>query len=623
MLLLAGCATEGTAAPAPQAGAALQGRVHGGQSPIAGAQIYLLAAGTSGYGGASTSLINRGSSGTTAIGQYVVTDAQGMFTITGDYTCTPNSQVYILALGGNPGLGEGQTNPVLALMAVLGNCPSGGSFLSSIPFISINEVTTVAGVYALAGFMTDATHVASSGTALALTDIANAFATAGNLVNVGTGSAYSVTPSTTTGVVPQAEINTLGDILQACVNSSGDTTTTTAACYQLFAATNNGTAPANTVEAALHIAHAPGSNVNALYMLLTSIGAAFSPALSAAPNDWTIGITYSSPSFGLSPVSTAVDGTGNVWTVQQDTNSVTKLSSFGVMAAGSPFTGFSLPTQVALDSLGNAWVTNAASSGQLLTNLGITKIAAADSSETNYTTGGIMRPAGVAIDAANNVWTANQVLAGGNVSRITNAGAAFTTNVGPFGGTEEQAVQSIAIDGSGNAWTTTAYNALNRMNATTGNLSYSNTYSALTLGALAIDSSSTVWIADPVNGVNGLNGATGSFLAGSPFSGGGIRNVSSIALDGANQVWTASYTALSTGCTGQVSGITKTGVAVTPSSGYTTPTLSTETNGCVYSLAIDGSGNIWYAGPGTITEFVGVAVPVHTPIIPTALAVKP
>ncbi len=55
------------------------------------------------------------------------------------------------------------------------------------PYMVVNEVSTVAAAYAMAGFATDATHVGSSGTALALTGIANAFANAANLETTGDG----------------------------------------------------------------------------------------------------------------------------------------------------------------------------------------------------------------------------------------------------------------------------------------------------------------------------------------------------------------------------------------------------------------------------------------------------
>jgi hypothetical protein len=596
------------------------GMVYEGANPVSGAQVYLLAAGNSGYGSASTSLITKGSSGSSSIGQYVLTDSTGAFGMVGDYTCTAGTQVYVLSVGGNPGVG--QSNAALELMTALGTCPASGNFTFSLTSVTVNETTTVAAVYALSGYMTDATHVSSSSTALSKTGMANAFITAGNLVNISTGVPNSVSPSTSTGAVPQAEIDTLANILASCGSTAGSVVASPATpCYNLFNATNTGTMPTNTLQAALNIAHAPSNNVSTLYQLATA--PVFTPTLNTAPNDWTVGITYSSYNFGLAPVSIAIDGSGNVWSVAQDLNTVNELNNQGAPTANSPYSGLSLPTQVAVDTLGNAWVTNSVAYGPTYVNLGVAEIPASGSAVNNYTTGGINLPLSLALDASNNVWVANQSVSGGNVSRITNAGAAFTSNVGPFGGSEEDGVESIAIDPSGNAWTTTFYNTLNRLNGTTGNLSYSNTFSTYTLGQIAIDSSDTVWIADPVDGIIALTGTTGSLVTGAPFTGGGMQNVNSIALDGAGNVWAASYQAISIGCTGYVSGLTKTGTAITSSTGYTTSVLNTETGGCVYSLAVDGSGNIWVGGPQTITEFVGAAVPVQTPITPTALAVRP
>src|ERR1700678_3172132 len=149
--ILNGCALQQSAAPIPQSGIKLTGSVHGGQQPVVGAHVYLFAANTTGYGGpgiaasganASLSLLNATTTGLAdSIGAYVTTDAHGSFTITGDYSCTPNAQVYLYALGGNPGAG---VNSAAGLLAALGNCPSSGSFLASIPLIQVNEVTTIA-----------------------------------------------------------------------------------------------------------------------------------------------------------------------------------------------------------------------------------------------------------------------------------------------------------------------------------------------------------------------------------------------------------------------------------------------------------------------------------------------
>ena len=150
-LVLSGCSLSSTAHPAPDAGLAIQGRVQGGQQPITGAHVYLFAANTTGYAGpgitASTtnkslSLLTTGS--TDSVGTYVTTDPNGNFTITGDYSCTPNTQVYIYALGGNPGLTAGTNNTASGLLAALGNCPSAGNFLSTTPYVFVDEVSTIA-----------------------------------------------------------------------------------------------------------------------------------------------------------------------------------------------------------------------------------------------------------------------------------------------------------------------------------------------------------------------------------------------------------------------------------------------------------------------------------------------
>lgn len=208
--LLTGCALQQTASSKPEPAVKLTGSVHGGQQPIVGAHVYLFAANTTGYGQPSVSLLNAASTGTSdPLGAYVVTDSNGAFTITSDYSCTPNTQVYLYALGGNPGAG---TNSAAGLLAALGNCPSSGSFLASFPLIQVNEVTTIAAAYAMAGFATDATHVSSPNTPLAQTGIANAFANAANLADITTGNALTITPAGN-GTVPQQTINTLANIL--------------------------------------------------------------------------------------------------------------------------------------------------------------------------------------------------------------------------------------------------------------------------------------------------------------------------------------------------------------------------------------------------------------------------
>ena len=280
-LYLSGCSGASFTATSPgldqTQNPALNGGVRGGQQPIVGAQVYLYAADATGYGKPSDSLLK--SPG------YVTTDGNGFFTITGDYTCpSASSQVYLYAVGGNPGAG---INSAAGLLAGLGSCGS----LTSSTFIYMNEISTVVTAYALAGFATDATHVSSSGSALALTGVANAFATIPNMETLSTGVALAKTPSGF-GVVPRAEINTLANILAACINSTGPGST---ACSTLLSdATSGTTTPTDTATAAINIAHNPAAHVAALYGLQTP-NSPFQGTLSSAPSDFSMEISFPGP----------------------------------------------------------------------------------------------------------------------------------------------------------------------------------------------------------------------------------------------------------------------------------------------------------------------------------------
>ena len=87
---LTGCTLATTAGPSPLAGTAIAGVVHGGQAPISGARIYLLAANPAGYGSPSLSLLPSALTGNAVdtIGAYGTTNTTGGFSVSGDYSCT-------------------------------------------------------------------------------------------------------------------------------------------------------------------------------------------------------------------------------------------------------------------------------------------------------------------------------------------------------------------------------------------------------------------------------------------------------------------------------------------------------------------------------------------------------
>jgi hypothetical protein len=250
-----GCAT-GVPSTETSSTPRLRGMVHGGSQPISGAAIQLYAAGTTGYGTGATALLNTP----------VTTDANGTFSITGDYTCpSSTSQLYLVATGGNPGLASGTNNAAIVLMTALGPCALYGSQYTLNPnsFIFINEATTVASVYALAPFMTPGTTQVGASSTNSL-GLANAFLTVPNLVNTSTGTPLATTPAGN-GTVPQAELNTLADLLSSCVNTNG--VSTTCAALQAASTPSGGTAPTNILQGIYNIATNPASQVSTLYAL--------------------------------------------------------------------------------------------------------------------------------------------------------------------------------------------------------------------------------------------------------------------------------------------------------------------------------------------------------------------
>ena len=140
----------------------------------------------------------------------------------------------------------------------------------------------------MAGYATDATHVSSNNTTLAKQGIANAFANAGNLATVATGMANTAVPNNANSTVPQTTINTLANILAACVNSATGSTNCTTLFTNAESAGSSGTAPTDTATAAINIAHNPGNAIAALYGLQPGTGAPYPTDLSSQPHDFTV-----------------------------------------------------------------------------------------------------------------------------------------------------------------------------------------------------------------------------------------------------------------------------------------------------------------------------------------------
>jgi len=483
-------------------GPVLSGIVQAGSLPVSGATIELFSAGNTGYASAASPLVISGN------GDTVTTAAGGSFAIPAGYTCPSlNSLLYLVALGGRPGGPNVPTNPQLGLMTALGPC---GNLSSSVPLV-VNEVTTVASVFALAPFIgADYAHIGSSSSnydngpnlsnaANNNNGLANAFATVNNLADITFGRALAATPAGN-GTVPQAEINTLADAIDTCAASAGGAPGDGSPCDAFFEASNvnpvgggvstSEIAPTSILQAIIEVAQVPSTNrvvVNSsnasglpLYALAAkpSFNPPFTPILAGAPFDWSIALTYTGGGLegqgAARPASSALalDAAGNLWISNRNISSVTELSNTG--AALSPFAtgtttstgggfkggGLLSPRKIAIDPFGDAWALNSNSS---LSELGFN--GAPLSPASGFSGGGNSSDvgAGIAIDGNGNVWVADSGTpgdvaeyagySGGTVSGapVVTGSALSPSGAGYVGGINSPN-GAIAADGSDNIW---------------------------------------------------------------------------------------------------------------------------------------------------------------------------
>lgn len=622
-LLLSGCGVTGGFPGATSDGATLviAGNVHGGQQPVTGGHVHVMQAASSAYGAASAALMT--ANGTTilsdSIGPYVATDSGGNFSITGDYTCTAGAQVYLLATQGNPGMTAGTNNMGIGIMAGLGACPGSHTLAGTVPFVIMNEVTTVATAYALAGFFTDSTHLSTDGSAGATIGINNAAANIAQISGISGGVALATTPNGQ-GTVPQAKLNLLGNILASCINSNGST------CSSLFSLTPNSSSvvPSETATAAINIAHNPGANVSALYNLVNATGP-FQPTPSSMPGDYSITIHYtpSTPIFATSG-SIAIDASGDVWGPGAGATSAIELSPLGALTQTITYsTGYSgNPLNVAVSPAGTIWVANQ-------------QLAYAQPTDTYFTpandygAGAVWayKEIAVAFDTSNNAWVVNAYPASfGEVTSSGTAVAASDSGYAPpgFAGSSNYDVNAVAVDSANHVWGLCQHcnggivaaeitSNGTAISGTNGDTASSFEYPS----GVAIDAGNNAWFSDSGTGQLTKYSSSSVLLSGSGYPGSNVGLLNGLAVDGASNVWVV---AGSSG-NGSILSFNNSGTETSPTYGYVAPNTSTYYG---ESIALDGSGNVWELDyEGGLHEVIGIAVPVVTPITPSALGVRP
>jgi len=248
----------------------VNGSVQGGQHTISGSSIQIYSAGTSGNSSPAKALLN----------EPVRSDKNGVFSFTA--VCpSPSAQLYVVAREGNPGPNSGNNNPAIALMALVGTCTDTVSSST----VTVNEVTTIGSIWPLAPYMSSPTLLGSSaGDA--------SFSSAVTLARQLADMAHGVSPGKGVPdgyVVQTAKLDSLADVLNACVNSYGGTAGDGSSCGLLFSlgSLRGSTPPTDTINAALAIAQAPDEDATNVFSLIPQ-QAAFRPTILSAPPDWRL-----------------------------------------------------------------------------------------------------------------------------------------------------------------------------------------------------------------------------------------------------------------------------------------------------------------------------------------------
>lgn len=781
-LALTGCAMNSYVgavdATTPSTMGAIQGSNYGGHAPIVGSHVYLLQAGTGGYGGYATSLLgnNGNTTGLTAnvndpkiptssTWYYTTTDNTGSFNLSGYYTCTPGLPVYIYAWGGYPAIapqssitgysGNGTTvtlygynlvyvgeqvtftgmpvgaallnvgtytvtsvpssgvasftvtaavagsatnlsgayvqpvqtnNPNIVNMAVLGNCPTSGSAnFSSLPYVYLNEVSTVAAAYSMSGFFTDSSTALTSSDAVHLsipaenglgspawTGIENAANNAAQLYdtsgavqgNSGDGESHIANSATLSGgVVPQALVNTLADVLASCVDSNSTSGSTSTACTNLFSKVSSkvvaggvpattaqgGVAPVDTATAAIDMAHNPG-NSNASTILGLATGAVpYTPTVtSTGSKDLVIAINFPVPAAEQSGTyndggttvalgSSAVDAQGNIWVGSYQYN-VTQSNGnqSGYLMEYDPLgnqklalqLGFT-PEMVALDLQGNIWVANNALNGG---TTGIYKYAPSTGVLTSYSPN-VTNPESVSVDGLDDIFETSYTSGTAvELNQLGNTACTYTSNYN---------VWSTAVDTSNNFWMGNyggpvqvfAPYTFTRGGGVQCNLTpiYSSRNNVAQPQIIAFDQSGQAWVTQrsfaTTNNVSKINRTANTQTN---YSGGNMYGATAEAVDGNGNVLVGNWVYNGTRATFTI--LNNAGTVLTTATGLTGNytvnggSAVTATEG-FWIYGLDASGNLWSNGNNYLHEYIGVAAPVKTPLVQAvadgALAEKP
>jgi streptogramin lyase len=410
------------------------------------------------------------------------------------------------------------------------------------------------------------------------------------------------------------KVNALANVLNSCVAAVG----ASSACSTLFSATaGNSSVPLNTLDAAFRLARNPGVNIATLYSLSASSNV-YSPTLGAAPSDWTVSINFGGGGMNQ-PTGIGVDSQGNVW-VASYWSVASKFTPTGspVFASGITGNGLKSSSGLAIDSQNNVWIPNQETPTGANTKVAgsVTVLNSSGqplSGANGYIAGGIAAPIAVAIDPNGNVWVVNYTYP--QVTLLSSSGAPLSGTNGYTAPSLAFAV-SVVVDANHNGWIGNfSDSTVTRFSSDGSPLAVSCCSGAQ---ALAIDQRGYIW-ASNYYGASVSQFSTSGTVVSPGYNIGAISGPQGIAVDGAGTVWAASVLNASVA---QLAGSNSNapGSLLSPTQGWRAD------DGLLrpYAVAIDASGNLWitnssqdtkYANSNSITELIGMASPVKTPVI--------
>ncbi|HTT76440.1 MAG TPA: NHL repeat-containing protein [Candidatus Binataceae bacterium] len=550
-------------------------------------------------------------------------DGSGDFTL-GYTPPTPGTTVlYVTAVGGTQGANT-NANSAIGLSGVVGTAasPEPSVVINELTTVAhewaMAQFTDTTGQYTGA----PSTNVIGLGNAAAQAQVNLADVTSGNPASFWT--TYNATEANCTSVSPPVNcdglerMNTFANILAACIQSSGPSSSE---CTTLLGDTGTGS---TTLQAAHYMATNPTASLVALFGLQGDSTYPFTPYLSTAPDGWELALNLSPTGANFShPNSVAIDANGDAWVPNSTGNTLTELTPSGALGANytaSNPTGadFNDPVGVAIDPTGDVWVTNDGNTGtgaNSLTELvpGISPTATVYDS-SNASSAAFDGPYAIAIDTSGNAWVTN--LSSDSVSELVPATLSSSVNYTntSLSGADFSYPFAVALDDAvpANIWVTNLGGDSVTELTSTGTLvgNYNNTSPAgagfLVPDGIALDAASNVWVPNFFgNSVTALTSGGALFLAGNfdPL-GADFDGPYGIAVDSGTNVWITNS-----------SGTNLTELAATTGDFTASFTPAGANFNSPFGIAIDESGNIWITNNGgnSVAEFVGAASPVLTP----------